>query len=250
MNQPLVSIITPVHNSAEFLHRAVESVFAQTLPDWELILVDDASTDGSGHLIDELAERDQRVVAEHMPANEGAARTRNRGIERARGRFIAFLDSDDSWEPAKLEQQIGLAEETGAELIYGAHYIQRHESGHRRLIRTKPTVTYNGLLNNTMIATSAAMFDTEKLGKVYMPDTLAHHDLGLWLDILRHIDRAHGVNEPVATIYKRSESLSGNKISAAYHTWRLYRDYERLSLPRAAWHFGNYAGRALFKYLG
>lgn len=249
MTQPLVSIVTPVHNSAEFLHRAVESVFAQTLPDWELILVNDASTDGSGDLIDELAERDQRVVAEHMPANEGAARTRNRGIERARGRFIAFLDSDDSWEPAKLEEQVGLAEETGAELIYGAYYIQRHDSDDRRLIRPRPTVTYSGLLNNTLIATSAALYDSDRLGKVYMPDIKKRQDLGLWLSILRRIDQAQAVEEPVATIHKRPGSLSGNKLSALYYTWRLYRDHEKLSLPRAAWHFGNYAGRAVLKYL-
>lgn len=249
MTQPLVSIVTAVHDSRDYLERAVESVLGQSLPDWELILVDDASTDGSAKMVEEFADRDQRIVAAHMPENAGAAATRNRGIELARGRFIAFLDSDDSWLPHKLESQVALAEETGAELVYGAYYIQREGRDRARLIRPRTTVDYRGLLNSTLIATSAALYDSRRLGKVYMPEIRKRQDLGLWLRILRRIALARGVDEPVATIHKRPGSLSGNKLSAMYYTWRLYRDHEGLSLPRSTWHFANYAGRALLKYL-
>jgi len=254
MPKPTVSIITPVHNSAAFLEACLDSVQAQTRDDWELILVDDASSDNSPALIQARADADARIRPVYLKHNQGAGAARNIAIEQARGRYIAFLDSDDLWEADKLERQIALMESSGASFVYGAYRIRREKNGeHReRRITPKASVNYRGLLNATIIATSTAIYDTRGFGgKVFMPDIRKRQDLGLWLKLLRRCDWAHGVvDAPVATIRKHADSLSANKIPAVYHTWRLYRDHEGLSIPASAWHLANYAGRAVFKYLG
>ncbi|MCP1727914.1 glycosyltransferase involved in cell wall biosynthesis [Natronospira proteinivora] len=254
MTTPTTSIITPVHNSAAFLDACIDSVQAQTREDWELILVDDASSDDSRKRMAARAEDDARIRPIYLSQNQGAAVARNTAIEKARGRYIAFLDSDDLWAPDKLERQLALCEAQGAAFVYGAYTLRKENSAPSRekTITPQARIHYRGLLNATIIATSTALYDREAFGgRVYMPEIRKRQDLGLWLKLLRRTDWAHGVvDSPVATICKRPGSLSDNKFSALYNTWRLYRDHEGLSASASLWHLANYATRAAFKYLG
>lgn len=250
MQTPLVSIITPVHNRRHELEAVLASVRDQTRSDWEHLLVDDASSDGSGRLLDAWAARDERFRPLHFDRNRGPARARNAAIEQARGRFIAFLDSDDHWAPEKLARQIAFMHSHQVAFAYSAYDLEWPASGRRRGVAPPPSVDYRRLLNASVIATSTAIYDTAVTGKVFMPDIYKRQDLGLWLRLLRVVPRAHGQAENLAVIRKQAGSLSSNKLSALGYTWRLYREHEGLPAWRSAWHLGNSAVRAGLKYLG
>lgn len=250
MQTPLVSIITPVHNRRHEIEAVLASVRAQTRTDWEHLLVDDGSSDGSSELLDRWAREDARFVPVHFTQNRGPAHARNAAIDRARGRFIAFLDSDDHWAPEKLARQLDFMRKQEVAFAYTAYDMEWPASGRRRPIDPPPSVTYRQLLNASVIATSTAIYDTAITGKVFMPEIYKRQDLGLWLRLLRILPRAEGLDQSLAVIRKQAGSLSSNKLSALSYTWRLYREHESLPVWRTAWHLGNSAIRAGFKYLG
>lgn len=250
MDRPLVSIVMPTHNSGAFLEEAVASVRAQTITDWELLLVDDASTDGSADLARNLQVVDPRIRIFLKAENQGPAVSRNIALEHARGRYIAFLDSDDLWRPKKLERQLALLRCGTARLVYSA-YEKVDESGRAtgRVIRVPARVDYAGLLRATVIATSSAMIDTERTGPVRMPELRKRQDYGLWLSLLRDGGHALAVEEPLMYLRKRPGSVSSNKISAIYYTWLVYRRCEGLPVGRSLFYMAHYTTRALRKTL-
>lgn len=247
-SSPRVSIIMPTYNVEPYVERAVQSVRQQSLPDWELLVADDASDDGTMTILERYAALDPRIHILPSKERHGAAVTRNRSLERARGRFIAFLDSDDFWLPEKLDRQLAFMEKTGAALSYTG-YEKVSAGGERegRIISVPATVSYQELLNNTLIATVTAIYDTQQLGKVPMPAIQRRQDFALWLMILRQCGLAHGLNEPLACLRKRPGSLSSNRAESARYVWRVYRHHEHLSRLRSSWHFANYAIRAALK---
>lgn len=255
-----VSIVMPMHNSEDTLGGSVESVLAQTYQDWELLIVDDRSTDGSAELARQFAARDSRIrVFSTVDGGSGggAAPARNLAIEHAQGRFIAFLDSDDLWLPTKLEKQVDFTLETGAPLTYTDFYRVEHEAdidpttwaGNDRVIKAPAKLNYNQMSKRDYIGCLTAMYDTEHYGKRFMPLIERRQDYGLWLALLRDGEVAQGISEPLA-VYRtgNANSLSGNKIRAARFNWILFRHVEGWSLPRALWNFGNYAVRSLFHF--
>lgn len=249
-SKPLVSIITPTFNSSKRIAETLKSVQSQDFGSWEHLIVDDASTDGTPELIKQHADSDPRIRCFYLKKNGGPARARNVAIEEARGRYIAFIDSDDLWEADKLSKQLSVFQMTDASLVYGAYYWLDEETGKRRSISVPETVTYAQLLNATVIATVTAMYDTERIGKVYMPELRQRQDYGLWLSILRNGDEARAVPTPVATLRRYKGSLSSNYLRSLWYTWRIYREVERLSLVRSCYHFVNYSTRAALKRMG
>lgn len=233
----LVSIITPSYNSARFIGATLDSVVAQSWPDWEMIVVDDGSTDDTVAMVQARAEAEPRLKLLRMARNGGPAASRNLGIEHARGRYIAFLDSDDLWAPDKLARQIPFMADRGAPLSYTA-YRKIDEDGTPcgGPIAVPLSIDYRALLNSSMIGCLTAVYDTRILGKVAMPLIAKRQDYGLWLQILRAGHVAHGLPEPLACLRKRQGSVSSNKLSATWYTWKVYRDLERLPLPRALYH--------------
>ncbi|KPQ13227.1 MAG: Glycosyltransferases involved in cell wall biogenesis [Algoriphagus marincola HL-49] len=235
----LVSVITPVHNSYELVEETIQSVLNQTFKDWELILIDDKSSDNGLQILKKYEKLDPRIRLLENSKNKGAALTRNRGIEAAKGRFIAFLDSDDLWEPTKLERQLEFMTSNGFPFTFTAY--RKFRDGEIVGVQDVPEkVNHKQLLKTCSIGCLTAIYDTDQLGKVYMPDISRRQDFALWLKLLKLVPFAYGLNEPLAKYRLRSDSISGNKWKAAQYQWRVYREFEHLNVFQAAYYFVNY----------
>ncbi len=247
---PAVSVITPVWNAAATLAETVASVQAQSFPDWEMLLVDDGSGDGSRALAEGLAAQDPRLRVMGWAENRGAAAARNAGIAAARGRHVAFLDADDLWRPEKLGVQLDYIARTGAVFVFSA-YARMDEAG-RPLGRVgvPARVDHDALLRGNVIGCLTALYDAAHFGPVEMPDLRRRQDYGLWLRLLARGGEAHGIDAVLADYRVRRRSLSANKVTALAATWRLYRETAELSRPRAAWCLAHNAFRALRKRMG
>tara|TARA_B100000446_G_scaffold188212_1_gene221154 strand:+ start:3628 stop:4407 length:780 start_codon:yes stop_codon:yes gene_type:complete len=242
-----VSIITPLYNCSNFLHQTVQSVLEQTSCDWEMIMVDDFSTDNTLEVAQQYAAQDERIKLIQLTKNSGAAVARNTGIEAAQGRYIAFLDSDDKWLSKKLETQLYFMQENNYPFTFAA-YDKVNESdeifGH---VGVPSKVAYSDLLKSCSIGCLTAMYDTEFFGKVYMPLIRKRQDLGLWLKLLKKTKYAYGLKETLGLYKVRSDSISANKKSAALFTWRLYREVEQINLLKSIYYFSHYAVRGLLR---
>lgn len=246
---PAVSVVTPVWNAAATLAATVASVQAQTFPDWEMLLVDDGSTDGSRALAERLAAADPRLRVLAQEENTGAAAARNRAIRAARGRFIAFLDADDLWRPEKLARQVPVLQ-AGHPLVFAAYRRVAADGRPLGIVRPPARVSRADLLKGNAIGCLTAVYDSATLGKVEMPPIARRQDYGLWLELLRRTPYAHGLPEVLADYRVRPGSLSGDKLAAARATWALYREVERLPRLRAAWCFAHYAAGGVAKRFG
>lgn len=242
MNQSyLVSIITPSYNAEKYLSETIDSVLSQSYKNWEMIIVDDVSFDKTVSIIEDYVQRDNRIKLIKLKENGGAAVARNTAIEAAKGRYIAFLDSDDKWLSDKLERQIGFMQEHDVALSYSA-YQKIDENGNAvGQVGVPDKVSYNDLLKVCSIGCLTVMYDVEKLGKVYMPLIRKRQDLGLWLRILKIIPYAYASPGILAQYRVRSDSISANKWSAAHYTWKLYREVEKLGFIKAIYYFSHYA---------
>lgn len=248
MDAPLFSIVMPTYNSELYVEEAVDSVLAQTVHEWELLIVDDCSSDRTMEILRRYEARDSRIRIFQKNENGGPARARNVAIEASRGRYIAFLDSDDAWRADKLKRQLSLFERTGAALVYsGYEKMDQYGGRDNRVVVVPERVDYKGLLKATVIATATAVYDTERVGRVRMPDIRKRQDFALWLKILRMGGEARAVMEPLAFLRKRPGSVSSNKVSAAAYVWRVYREVEGMSVVASLYHFGQYAYRAFLK---
>ncbi|WP_394200794.1 glycosyltransferase family 2 protein [Shewanella waksmanii] len=245
MNSPIVSIITPSFNCSESITKTIESVLAQTYSDWEMIIADDCSSDASVEVIQQYVDKDTRIRLIRRQWNGGPAVTRNRAIDAAKGRFIAFLDADDAWHPEKLAKQIAFMLTTESALTYTG-YGRIHQNGHKLgTMKVPASVSYNDILRTNSIGCLTACYDTQKLGKVFMPNIAKRQDLALWLKILKKTDRAFGIQESLADYYVGVSSVSANKITAAKYQWRVYREVEKLSLINSVFYFSCYALQAI-----
>ncbi|SCF88214.1 glycosyltransferase family 2 protein [Streptomyces sp. Cmuel-A718b] len=232
----------PVYNSVATLGAAVRSVLTQTHGDVELLITDDQSTDGSMDLLREIAAQDERVMPESAPDRGGAGRARNLAIERARGDYVAFLDSDDMWLPEKLEKQLAFAAEGDAPLTFTSYFkMDANYDGEStdwvpngRVIRAREHVDYRAMLRRDYIGALTAMYDRNVLGTRLMPEMRKRQDYALWLSIMRDGADARGLVEPLA-VYRAGQagSLSSNKMSLVKYNWSLYREHEELSIPQA-----------------
>jgi glycosyltransferase involved in cell wall biosynthesis len=244
---PLISIITPSYNSAPYIKETIESVLQQTYPNWEMIIVDDCSTDDSKEIVKRYIQEDKRIKLISNQENIGVAQSRNRAIEEANGDYIALLDSDDIWVPNKLEKQIELMEEKNILMSFSAYTIIDEKSetiGHYPI---KEKVTYSDMLKTSSIGTLTTIYNAKKLGKFYFEE-IGHEDYVYKLNILKQIDFAQGIKEPLAKYRIVQSSLSRNKIKAALWQWKIYRDIEKIPLIQSIYYFINYAYNGLRKY--
>lgn len=251
INKPMqkftVSVVMPVYNGEAFISESIFSVIRQIYQNWELIVVDDASSDTSVHLVKELCAVDDRIRLIQLNKNSGAAVARNKAIEHARGRYIAFLDSDDLWLPHKLERQLAFMDQVGAVFSFSAYEKIDLNGKNLGVVGVSGRVMYADMLKNSSIGCLTAMYDTHYFGKLYMPEIRKRQDLGLWLALLKRTAFAYGLNESLAQYRVRPGSISSNKLSAAYYQWRLYRDVEKLNLLKSAYYFGHYGIRNFFR---
>jgi teichuronic acid biosynthesis glycosyltransferase TuaG len=244
----LVTIVTPVYNSGATIADCIDSVLAQSYENWELVLVDDCSSDNSEEQIRRYLGADKRIFFHRLQENSGPAAARNFAINEANGRWIAFLDSDDVWLPEKLERTIRYAITKNSALTYTAYKRIDTNGQVSPKIIVPETLTKKQLLGNTAILTSSVIVDLEKVGAVRMRDVY-YDDFVCWLEILSTVKCAFGLNEPLVHYRLTPGSVSRNKVRSAFKVWRIYRDVEGLSFASSVFNFINYSANALFKYM-
>ena len=246
-----VSIITPTYNASRFITETIHSVKKQTYTNWEMIIVDDCSTDNTVDIVKQEMEHDSRIKLFELKENSGPAIARNRAITAAKGTYLAFLDSDDLWLPQKLERQIAFMEKNNLAFSYTDYRIMNEDGEKTNVVfQVPPMLEYKSLLKNTMIGTLTVLLDKRKIGVVQMPlHRDCSEDYGLWLSILSKGIHAYGLNEELAIYRKCVHSLSSNKLKSAQKTWNTYRKVQKINIPAALWYFINYSLHALKKHL-
>lgn len=249
MDNIKVSIVMPSYKSETFLTLSIDSILNQTFKEWELIVIDDSSPDDSNKIIEKYMQNCEKIKLIKLEKNSGPAIARNRAIKEAKGRYIAFLDSDDLWHADKLSRQLSFMQEHDVALSYTGYYRIEEISGEIiDQINVPKKVDYGELLKQNIIGCLTAIYDTEKIGKVYMPDILKRQDFGLWLKILKKVPYAYGLDEPLAYYRVRTASVSSNKILASRYNWKLYREVEKLPMYKAIYYFGWYTYRSFLRY--
>lgn len=247
MNE-LISIITPSFNSSRFISQTIDSVLSQNYDKWEMIIVDDASEDKSNKIIEEYIKKDSRIKLIKLKINSGPSEARNRAIEIAKGRYIAFLDADDVWFPEKLKKQISFMEEYKLSFTYTSYNIINEQNEYMDVFKVKETIDYSSMLKSCSVGCLTAIYDTNILGKLFMPIISKRQDYGLWLMILKKIKTTKGIVEPLASYRIHKNSLSFNKLKASRYQWKIYREIEKLSLLSSAYYFIHYAYAGIKKH--
>lgn len=246
---PAVSVIMPAYNMERFVEQAIRSVIAQTFSDWELIVVDDCSNDGTWSILKKMAKEDSRIQVVRNERNQGAAMTRNRAFDLCRGSYVALLDSDDIWYPEKLAKQTALAQRTGADIIYCSYGIvdQNGEKICEDFI-VPETVTFEAFLTRAVISCSTALLkrriiETYRFGTKYY-----HEDLVFWCQILRDGHVARGVSDVLAEYRVIEGSRASNKGRSALFRWQVYRELLGFSVVKSAKLMCKYAFLGFKKY--
>ncbi len=221
---PQVSIITPCYNSADFIAETIEAIQAQTYTDWELLITDDCSKDNTVNIVEEYAKDDSRIKLFVLEKNAGGGAARNNSIANASGRYIAFCDSDDRWYANKLEKQIEFMQKRGCALSYTS-YMTCNENGDLNGIIVAPNhITFESNLRDCKIGCLTAMYDTEKVGKVYLPLIRKRQDWGLWIKVLKICRKAEGIKEPLAIYRLREGSVSNKKLDLIKYNIGVYEE--------------------------
>lgn len=244
--EPLVSIITPVYNSEEYLEETILSVINQTYKNWELLLIDDYSTDNSYKIIEKYLT-DERIKYLRNERNSGPAITRNIGLEKSKGEYIAFLDSDDIWAKNKLELQIDYMKKNSIRICHGDYiFIDKNGKEIKKII-TDDILSYKILLKENQIKTSFLIVNKNLIGEIRFP-LIKHEDFAFFLELLKKGEISKKIDFIVGKYRIQENSVSSNKLKSAIWTWNIYRKYERLNLLQSVHYFSNYIYRGLRKY--
>ena len=243
-----VSIITPNYNSGKYIEETILSVINQTYKSWEMIIVDDCSTDNSVNILQAAAKQDDRIKLILLKKNLGAAKARNEALKIAKGPFIAFLDSDDLWEPEKLEAQIGLMIKNNYPISFTQYSVFKEDlSTYKYTIKVPDSLDYSGYLKNTIIGVSTAIINKEMVGAFSFYNIRSRQDAYLWITLLKRGYIAYGIHKNLTKYRLRKESVSANKLKAAKMVWHLYFNLEKLGFLKASYYFGCYAYNATLK---
>lgn len=239
MKKGMVSVITPTYNCSQFIGEAIESVQAQTYKNWEMIIVDDCSTDDTKEIVKGYAENDNRIIYCCLDANSGAAVARTRAMQAANGEYIAFLDADDVWLADKLKKQLVFMKKHNVAFTCTAYeHINENGKALGRVIKTIPKVNYSRLLFDCPVGNSTVMYNVDRMGKFAVPDIRKRNDDALWLQMLKKEKYIYGM-KCVLTRYRiRKNSISSNKLSLIKYHWILYREIEHLGVICSLFHIG------------
>lgn len=243
MNQHIkVSVITPAYNAERFIKQTIESVRNQTHQNWEMIIVDDCSTDQTTSIIKNYQSIDDRIKLIELQENSGSAVARNTAMDNATGKYLAFLDSDDLWTPEKLTKQLKFMVERNVAFSF-TKYVRMLEDGTETTgISPAPAhIGYEDLMKQCIIGCLTVMLDREKIGDLRMINIRTRQDYAFWLTLTKKGFPAYGIPEVLAKYRLVENSISSNKLKAAKQNWQLYRHIEQQSLPKSIWYFSNYA---------
>ncbi len=245
----LVSVITPVYNCEKYIDRTLQSVFAQTYKNIEIVLVDDCSPDDSAEIIKRYQQNHPEIVYFLQPKNMGAGHARNKALELAKGQYVAFLDADDIWKPEKIEKQVDLLQKKNAGFCFTA--IEMID-GDDKLIKgkraVKKEIDYKFLLSNTMIPTSGVMVDRCIKGDFRMHIRRGGQDYATWLKLLRDGSKAYGIDEALVGYRIDGQSLSSNKMKSIRQIWEIQTQEEGVSKIAAGWHIVRWCWNSVKKY--
>src|SRR5690625_291039 len=238
----LVSVITPAYNAARFIAETIESVQAQTYENWEMIIVDDCSQDETRSIIKKYQAQDERIQLIQLQENSGSAVARNTAMDHAKGRYLAFLDSDDLWTKEKLERQLVFMQENEYAFTF-TKYVRMHEDGTltKAITDAPKRVGYEQLMKHCVIGCLTVMLDREKIGDERMINIRTRQDYVFWLTLTKKGFPAYGMPEVLAKYRLVENSISSNKWKAAKQNWYVYHHIEQQSLLKSLWYFGNYA---------
>ncbi len=250
LENKIVSIITPVYNCEKFLENTIQCVLKQNYTDWELLLVDDCSSDHSASIALEYAKKDSRIKYFKLEENSGAAIARNYALNKSKGRFIAYLDADDLWKRDKLEKQVAfMLDNHYAFTCTDYEKIKEDGESLNKIIKIPKKVNYNLFLRNTIIQTVGVMVDTNITGKTVleMPNIKRRQDAATWCQILKAGYDCYEVPENLSYYRVVNNSLSSNKLKAIKMNWYWYRKIEKLPLWKTIYCFIGYAYNAIKK---
>jgi teichuronic acid biosynthesis glycosyltransferase TuaG len=236
----LVSVITPLYNGSLFISQAIESVLKQTYDNWEMIIIDDCSTDDSVNIVDKYIQNDSRIKLIKFNKNKGPALARNSGIKIAKGRYIAFLDSDDVWVDKKLQVQIDYMHKHDLFITYSSYYLIDINTKVFGIRCANECINYTDMLKFNQIGNLTGIYDSLKIGKFYM-ENISHEDYTLWLKIIKKTEFSRGIIEPLAYYRVIPVSVSYNKIRAAIWQWNIYRNIEKIDFFKSLYYLFHYA---------
>ena len=247
-----VSVIMPAFNAEAVIGETIDSIKAQTFANWELHVTDDCSSDDTMGVLRRYADDDERIFTHSLAHNSGAAVARNHSLSKARNRYIAFLDCDDIWMPAKLEAQLEFMHDRHVAFSFTQYHIFEHEIGDIGMIvdvKTPASVDYRQLLRKECtVGCSTVMLDSHCFGSIRMPLIRTGQDYALWLSLLRdHNLSAHKLPEPLSAYRIRPGSISRNKFKKALRQFEIYTRIERIPLARALYYMVFYAKNAVFR---
>lgn len=238
MVKDLVSVIMPTFNTGRFLTRSIDSILCQTYANLELLITDDCSTDeNTRRILNEYARRDSRVDVVFLKENHGSGYSRNESIRRARGRYITFCDSDDTWYPEKLETQISFMKQKDCCLSFSSYYICDDNDINTGIVICPTKITFTELKRDNKIGCLTAIYDVSKHGKFYMPLIRKRQDWALFLTIMSKCKIAYGLRTPLAYYRHRKDSLSHNKLSLVKYNIDVYRRILGFSSMKAYLYF-------------
>lgn len=233
---PLVSIITPLYNAENYITATIQSIQNQTHTHWEHIIVNDLSTDTSLQLVEAFSKRDARIKVVTLSRNSGAAYSRNKATELAKGAYIAFLDADDLWHPQKLEKQLQFMKEHNAAVSY-TNYVHINEAGEPlgKRIKALPELRYKKQHSNNYIGNLTGMYKASEIGKIIAPSIRKRQDWALWLEAIKKSNRpALGLQEDLAFYRIHEGSMSANKLNLVKYNFKFYKEYLRYSWMKSA----------------
>lgn len=244
----LVSIITPSYNSAEFIEETIQCVLNQTYDNWEWLITDDLSRDNTVAIVQKY--RDPRIKLQVLEQNGGAGNARNKSLERAQGRYIAFLDSDDLWQPEYLETMVSYMEEYNAELVY-CNYSRCDEHTMQPVLKdfqADKIVTFSNLLKTCRLAPVSTMYDTKRTGKFFFPVKSKREDHVMWLNLLKEIPRGYPLQKTLAKYRMRQNSVSRKKKNIIRDQYLVYKDFMGFSTAKSLYYTANWALNGFLKY--
>lgn len=234
---PLVSIITPAYNTESLIIETIKSIQAQTVTDWELLIIDDCSTDGTKKIAEEYSHKDARIKVLSTEKNSGIAIARNVGIEAAEGRYIALCDSDDMWAENKLEKQISFMREHDCALSYSSFYRCTEDGQPYRTVSCRRKTTYRDICKCNCVPCLTGMYDTAMTGKILTPVIWKRQDWALWIKVLEKCGTGYGIDDPLAYYRVRSGSLSKGRRSNIEYDIKILTDVLGYSRLRAVLHY-------------
>lgn len=239
MNNDIISIIMPVYNCDKYLSETIKSVKNQDYSNWELIIVDDNSTDQSLKIIkEETQDIKQKVKIISLKKNIGVALARNLALGKANGNYIAYLDADDVWEKEKLSKQLQFMKQNKIAFSYTAYSRIKEDGKFSRVVKAPKKTTYKDLLKSTIMLTSTIMVDISKIKKekLKMPNLRGSEDTQTWFNILKSDVVAYGLNENLAKYRIRKNSMSSNRFKSTLGIWVVYRKYEKLGIIKSLYY--------------